>query len=623
MGIIMINSENGETKDFIVSGIHIGEHSFEPENVLNEIEQRCVNNGLDFVTIRTGNAPVSKHYFIEWAKYLTENKIYFTFLYTAQEAPAGEKSQFDRGTVAEMRRIAGKYFIGDILGELGSVYACKWQGYPIKTPQDVKSLSEAKRNYINAVKHYIYVDRELGIDNVLTVEATALSKYNMEAGVDIPLLEIMCGNPEILVSAMRGSVWAFNLKRWGTYIAHEWYGGMRHDDVLKQKRLQMSYFYAYISGTNIVCLESGDESLSSFGCDYSTDHEYCKQYQKTAREFAKLVKKDRRPIGGPIVKLAFVQGNLDAWGSWGGSSIWGQFGREEWGHGDSEYGWRVLEELGNKRKWYDVANYGENDLSAAPANGMYDIIPAECSFEVMRCYDYLIFVGWNTMTEEIYNSLKKYVSNGGTLFMLASHLNTSDCRSKEINFIHGGKVEELFGCKLDNVGFRTNAGVKFQKASITERLMYPGTENYVCDPIYSHGYASYTDVELKGGTAAARLSESFVEEVGFSSLPAALVENKLGKGTAILFTTLEHAGNGAVYPLYRTIVREIVTTSHRANSIKVYGAESVRFAIYDGGVIYILNTDYDACANVVIEKNGKIIKESLKPCELKKINVNL
>ncbi len=610
-----------QERDFVVSGIHIGEHSFEPENVIAEIKERCVDNGLDFVTIRTRDIPVPKHYFIEWAKYLTENKIYFTFLYTTQNAPKGTKSQFDKETVAEMKSIAGKYFVGDILGELGSALACKWKGYPTKLPmpQDANSLSEAKQNYLEKIKYHIDIDKELGIDNVLTVEATALSKYNLEAGTAIPLLELMCGNPEILVSALRGTARAYGSELWGTYIAHEWYGGMRHDDILKQKRLLLAYRYAYLSGTNIVCLESGDESLESYGFKYPAEHEYCRQYQSVVRDFAKLTKEDKRPKGGPKVKVAFVQGNLDAWGSWGGSSIWNQFDKEEWGHSGPEYAWRILEELGTKRNWYDIANYGNNDLSSAPAYGMYDVIPAESSSEAMSKYDYLIFVGWNTMTEDIYDNLEKYVSNCGTLFMLASHLNTKDKRGEDIKLINNGNVEKLFGCKLYEDGIRTNAGVKFVRDGLKDNLLYPGTLSYVCDPIYSHGYASYAMVELKGGFPVARLSESFIETEEFSDLPVAIVENKLGKGTAILLTSLEHAGSGSIYPLYRAMVREIVTASHRDNSIKVYGSDRVRFAVYEGDVIYLLNTDYDVEANVVIEKRGEVMRETIRPCELKRV----
>ncbi len=413
-----------DDRDFVVSGIHIGEHSFEPEKVIEEIKERCIDNGLNFVTIRTRDVPVPKHYFIDWAKYLADNKIYFTFLYTTQKAPEGMLSQFDKATIAEMKSIAGEYFIGDILGELGSSLACKWKGYSSRKslPQNIKYLSEAKQEYLSAIKYYIDIDKDLGIDNVLTVEATALSKYNLEAGTTIPLLELMCGNPEILVSALRGTARAYGSELWGTYIAHEWYGGMRHDDILKQKRLLLAYRYAYLSGTNIVCLESGDESLESYGFNYPGEHEYCRLYQEVVRDFAKLTKEDTRPKGGPKVKVAFVQGNLDAWGSWGGSSLWNQFDKEEWGHNTPEYAWRILEELGTKRNWYDIANFGDNDLSSAPANGMYDVIPAESSFEAMSKYDYLIFVGWNTMREDIYSNLEKYVSNGGTLFRHAPNL---------------------------------------------------------------------------------------------------------------------------------------------------------------------------------------------------------
>ena len=39
--------------------------------------------------------------------------------------------------------------------------------------------------------------------------------------------------------------------------------------------------------------------------------------------------------------------------------------------------------------------------------------------------DYLIFTGWNTITDEAHKRLEKYVENGGRLFMSAAHLNTN------------------------------------------------------------------------------------------------------------------------------------------------------------------------------------------------------
>ncbi len=115
--------------DIVLNGIHIGEHSFDPDKVIDEIYERCIKPGLNFVTIRTRTERIPQHYFIEWAKYLADNKIYFIFLYTIQNVSPDVDSQFDRETVTEMKRIAGEYFIGDMIGETGSTFACKFPGY--------------------------------------------------------------------------------------------------------------------------------------------------------------------------------------------------------------------------------------------------------------------------------------------------------------------------------------------------------------------------------------------------------------------------------------------------------------------------------------------------------------
>ena len=42
-------------RDVVISGVHIGEHSINPDAVMNELRERCVKKGYNFVTIRTGN----------------------------------------------------------------------------------------------------------------------------------------------------------------------------------------------------------------------------------------------------------------------------------------------------------------------------------------------------------------------------------------------------------------------------------------------------------------------------------------------------------------------------------------------------------------------------------------
>lgn len=613
-------------KDLILLGVHIGEHSFNFENLIPELYERCVKPGYNFVTIRTGRKPVESKYFIEWAEYLAKNKVYFVFLYTVQYAPQGRQSQFDRKTIQKIKEVAGKYFVGDMIGETGSSFACKFAGYynqsedvgthvdPAKIRIDFDNMKEATQGYIESVSKYIDIDKKLNMPNIMSVEATGLNKYNAIAGVDMPMLELMCGNPEILISSLRGVARSYNAKRWGTYVAHEWYGGMRHDDTLKRKRLELAYKYAYIAGSQVFCLESGDELVTAYGTRYEQDSDICNDYRNVLKYMANLIKKDNRPKGGPKVKIAFVSGNYDAWGGWGGSSVWNQFARPEWGHSDAEYSWRILDEIGCKRPWTDIANYGKNDLSAFPAYGMYDIVPIEVSTDTLNKYDYLIFLGWNSMTDEIMDKLIQYTQDGGNLLMCAAHLNYNVKRDGEFQMPSSNKIKTLFGAEFCGEISYVNDGVKFVYTSENENLLYPGSKSEACDPIYSAGYVQYAKFIPHTSKITAYVSGSF--DKSSPELPAVL-EHRIGKGVATIVTSLNYPGNPAVYPLYRAIIREIITSSARECDIKLIGNDRVRYAVYEGKRIYLLNTDYDMPASVTIICDQAKKSYTLEPLELK------
>ena len=115
-------------KDFILHGIHIGEHGFDAENVIAEIKERCIDPGYNHVCIRPRGPLFDQEYFVKWARYLTENKIYFSFLYLTQQAP-GVPSRITPETTAKIKEIAGDYFLGETIGEPGSAYASKLPGY--------------------------------------------------------------------------------------------------------------------------------------------------------------------------------------------------------------------------------------------------------------------------------------------------------------------------------------------------------------------------------------------------------------------------------------------------------------------------------------------------------------
>lgn len=616
-------------KENMLCGVHIGEHSFDPEKVIDEINERVIKPGYNFVTIRTRarlGEPVSHETYLKWAKHLAENKIYFLFLYSIVANEKALRTTFEERTVRAMKEIAGEYFLGDMLGELGSCFGAKHKGYgyskdydpSAKTPylypeQNLGDMEAAANNFVRIANDYVQIDQKIGMPHVSLVEPTALSKYVMMGGVDLPMVELMCAPPDIMVSYMRGVAGAFGLT-WGSYMAHEWYGGVRHTDTLKRKRLSLGMKYAYLAGSSVMCIESGDEVITSYGERHEADSEICADYRESLDRLNDLAKSDKRDKSGPRVSFAFVSGRYDPYASWGGSSAWGQYDREEWGHGEAEHSWRLLHEIGTKRQWWDIENYGEEDLSALPAYGLYDIVPIEASVEALSRYDYLVFLGWNTMTDEDMDKLTEYVRRGGKLLMSAAHLNYSKERSGEYIAPPADKLRALFGIEFTGEVVRTNAGVKFTE-SISPEIKYPRVPLIYSDPILTAGYVSYRNVKLDGASPLAVLADSFGRHDG--TLPPAVIENKLGEGVATLVTAESYPGNPALYPLYRVMAREMVTASARVADVMVVSSDKLRFSVYGDGKIYLLNTDYDLPITVVIKRGGETVELTVAPLELK------
>ncbi len=606
-------------RDFILNGVRIGEYDFIPETAKDEIQKRCIEKGMNYVEIDLGKSSrPAEDYVLELAKFLAENKVYFVFNTARKDVSVG----FDSDFAEKIKEVSGEYYLANEFGEVGTRFSCKGSAYgkePFETNAD--SMTEGKRHLTDKIKEIADLASNGKTAKIAATEPTALITYHAECDtVDYPILEAMCGNPEIMIPVVRGAQRAFEKDFFGTYIAHEWYGGTRNFDMLKRKRLKMAYDYSYMSGSSLLILESGDlflESHDAHNYEKRTvdDSEICENYRKVISDFAKLVKEDFRPAGGPRVKIAFIQGNLDGYSPWrGGSSLWNQWSREEYGYGEAEFTWRILDDIASKRSWADTHNFGIEDFSSAPAYGMYDIIPATASAEAMKKYDYLIFTGWNTMTDEIYENLKSFVKGGGRLFMCAAHLNTNGKRDGKICLINGGKVGELFGCTLDSENsYCVNDGYKF-KESIVPGILYPASRDF--DPLFSEGYASYARAELSGGVCSAMLTQSFLfNEEDYRSKPA-VIENKYGEGYTILHTGLDYP-SGALYPVYRTIVREIMQASHRAADIKVACSDKVRFSVYEGNKMYFLNTDFDCKSYAKITHNGKTTELTLDPCEFK------
>ena len=606
-------------------GIEIGEHGHNYEMLTADIEDKFDLSKLDFVLIYMSPVDIAEKLWYDWAKFFRGNDIHFAFLYTQQRgAPKGKISHLTIEIVEKIKEIAGEYFLGDMIGETGGL--ASWQeGYyedHIMDKPDFENMTEAKQHYVDHVASKVKIDKDLNIPAVLAVEATTFSHYNFEAGVDNTFIEMMCGNPEIMFASARGASKAYNRSWWASHIAQEWYGGFRNDDPLKYKRMKLAYYYSFIAGAKYIYPESGHFKIESYGDSYGLDSEFCQLYRKAWDDFADFTHNHNRPKGNPMVKIGFLQGNLDSWTAWGGATVWNQFGKVKWDYGAPEQGWSYLDDIFKGEKWHVPTVYGENDCTGTIPYGQYDIVPTTASIETLKQYSCLIMLSWNTMTPEIYNSLKQYVYQGGRLFMALPQLNTSDLRDGDLDLINNGDYSDLFGCRIKGKGKTVNWGVKFVEESNIPGYLYPYTKNGVCDPICANGNITFADVELAGGRVVAIMADKFKKWRDES--PALLIENKYGKGNASLITSWEYPGAKGLEKFVRLLLKAIIHGEQQETDVRIIGNDKIYYAVYQNSndhIVYLLNTDYNVPTFAKVMYKGIEKEVKIEPCELSTVHI--
>lgn len=624
------NERENKEMELVRIGIEIGEHGHDYEMLIADIEAKFDLHKLGFVLIFMNPIDIPERLWYEWANFFKKNDIHFAFLYTQQRgAPKGKTSHLTIEIVEKIRGIAGEHFVGDMIGETGGL--ASWQeGYYEDNGMEkleFDNMTQAKEHYIDHVASKVKIDKDLKIHSVLAVEATTFSHYNFEAGVDNTFIEMMCGNPEIMFASARGASKAYNRGWWASHIAQEWYGGFRNDDPLKYKRMKLAYYYSFISGAKYIYPESGHFKIKSYGDDYGLESEFCQLYRKYWNEIADFTNKQKRPKGGPLVKVGFLQGNLDSWTAWGGSNVWNQFRNENCEYGAPEQGWDYLKDVFKGEKWYVPTVYGGNDYTGSMPYGQYDIIPIGASPETLNQYSCLIALGWNTITDEIYNGLKQYVYQGGRLFMSLPQLNTKDRRDGEIELLNNGDYSDLFGCKVLGKGRTVNWGVKFIEDSLIPGYLYPYTKSGNCDPICANGNITFADVKVTGGRTVAIMSDKFKKWRDDS--PELLIENKHGAGYASLITSWEYPGAKGLEKFINLILKAILHGEQQNMDISVIASDKIHYAVYTNAnevdkvrhgegkyIIYLLNTDYNVPAFAKV-MHGCVEKEiKIEPCEI-------
>ncbi|MBI4027522.1 MAG: hypothetical protein HY360_21225 [Verrucomicrobia bacterium] len=477
----------------------------------------------------------------------------------------------------------------------------------------VKTMSEARDAYVAYLKRFIEFElKEMGKGPLLNVDSSLVFKYLVQAGIDVLGLEVMPGDPHLMHAAIRGAARAYN-KSWGAHIAMMCYGGVYFDE-LWQKRWKTALYYSYISGAKFMWPESGHYTYDqNRGQIFAFHSKEMKRVRRTLREIYQFACIHTRPNGAPKVALGVVHGNLDgAPGLWN-KYVWGQFKGKKWLAGPAEKGWELVNKFHRKEEWSNSYVQGETDFSGNPPYGQYDVVPIEAPLGVLKSYRCLLFLGWNTMTAEIYETLKKYVQAGGHLVMYVPHLSTHTDRARDLKLFRNGDFSDLFGVKVLGKGKPNVMGVKCFADSSLSAYRFPRWR-FNTDPRF---IGEITPARVKA--TSARILSGYDDYYHTTTEKLArrpiLVENSLGKGKAFLVTVWQYPGDEGIRLFTEDLLRTILAGEQ--GHIRLLSSDRVRYAVYDGAlpgsrrkysVVYLLNTDPDCPAATRLWLNGRTTK---------------
>lgn len=580
--------------------------------------------------------PRTKVEAVAMAEYCAKNSIYLCFsellyrggfdLCWAWRERIPRDRFFSKPDMEEIVAAAGPYYFGRYaVGEIGCVvyapekYAAEFPDEHWTNLPEVRTQAEAREAYVRYIRKFLdFERREIGPGPLIDVDAGMIFKYVAEAGADILGLESLPGDPQLMHAAVRGAAKAYR-KPWGVHIAMENYGGMRFDE-LWQKRWRTSLAYSYISGAGFILPESGHLGYTNpvTGQTFPFASPEVRRVRRALREMYQFAGIHRKPSLMPRVRLGVVYGNEDgAPGLWN-RAAWGQYGDPKWLEGPAERGWRFVEGFYRREDWPKETVQGETDFSGNPPLGQYDVVPAEAPGETLNQYGGLLFLGWNTMTGDLYAKLKSFVEQGGRLVMFLPHLSTESDRGRGITLYKGGDFSDLFGVQVLGRGERKIQGFKYLAESSLPEYRFP-VWRIRTDPRFM-GLFTSSRVRVTSGKILAAAADHYMSNPEELRERPLVIENRLGRGMAFLVTAWEYPGDEGLVPFTQDLVRTVIRGEQ--SDIRLLASDRVRYAVSEGrapgagkpySVVYLLNTDPDVPAPAKLWVRGRLTQEFVIP----------
>ncbi|MBI4582708.1 MAG: hypothetical protein HY717_01550 [Planctomycetes bacterium] len=545
--------------------------------------------------------PIPKEALIEEVRACREYQLYFgaaTYLMNCK----GEECA---SLIAKLAEEGGKYFLTySVLGEHTSILNA---GRPSSIWKAEEGIDPGKMNlqtfhdwFVSRDRKAVLEVKKAGAPFTDNVEATAQFRLALAAGVDIPVLELVPYEPLGGLAAVRGAAKAYGSPFWGVCFAFGWYRPPVDLSVPNRARIAYNLFYAggarlfydlnyyfhvyslgagWFSDTTRPPARMGEKEYKGF------DDPICVAGRKVLQDHYTFVQFHDRPKGGPRVKLGFALGHLDAYTGWINQSHVSGVREPDWEAGDAEKTWQYFHRLYDVEPWYapPLKNYWQSDplqtlKYGTPPCGQVDIVPVEAPLETLQSYSCLVFLGWNTMTEDLYEKLKHYVQAGGRLLMSLPQLSRQVERKADLQLLRGGDYRDLFGARIVGAGERS-ASVRFVQASAFRPYQLP------LGAAYQEGIR-LAKIDLGRATVLAATPEG----------SPVLLENLEGKGFAYLLTTWEYPG--LHLPSFMTDLLRTISNGEQ-DEIAVEG-EAVFYAVYGKGgeatedlsIVYLVNRSY-------------------------------
>lgn len=314
-----------------------------------------------------------------------------------------------------------------------------------KRIEKAQSFGESKQIFLDVLKKSIknfskpVGQTSFGCPSLLLV-------HEAEAGIDRMTIE-----PAACINLLTGAARAVDVKSWGAHLPPDWYFGTPVD-IVKANKYRLAMQYLYLNGASYVYAENSLFKTNAFErCDWES--EYCKIMRQYQRDFNDYTLTHQRK-GKLVVDKAIVYGRNEfiMWKmndrvaelkepkDWD-SNVWYKWDNTH------QVAWNASEAwLPPSDNQYVCENISNKKLFAGTPYGNVDIVSVE---KDLSKYNTLVFLGWNTMGDDLIEKLKDYVYNGGTLMISYAHFNYTDRNDQEMTFPESSNIKEFIGIDIN------------------------------------------------------------------------------------------------------------------------------------------------------------------------------